>query len=180
MRPFSRCAEAHFILEPFNAKSGRIILVHISCIFFDKHPVSLIIDSSTGFIREVELFYVIDEDVSGDVLDSCDITTVILTDSRVEALSCSMCYNFCPMASSFTIGPDFVVIALNPELEVSFPTYHCVINFFVIIESLNICEISLYVTAAASSNQICKIRYNYHSNRPSETNKRVHSCTSDT
>ena len=100
----------------------------ISPIGGNKAIPSIIIILGTFLIGEVEFFQIVQENIFGNILDAGDCSTIIKTFFWFVLFGCSMGDDFGSSGSTFGISGGSVMIALDPEMEVSSSIYHLVVH----------------------------------------------------
>lgn len=154
---FSKGTKPDFRFKALNFKAPGGVLMGISSIRGNKPIPSSIIILGTLLIGEIELFQVVNEHIFGDILNACYVPTIIKTFTRVVPFGSGMSDNFFRAGSTFMICSGFVVITLDPEVEVTFTTDHLVVHGLVFIESFQVGDVPMDVTAADGDDEVQEV-----------------------
>ncbi len=153
MSTISYHTESNFLLKPFNLKSLCMILILISSISIHKSVISSLEIGLTVSVGEIEPFKVLDEDVLFDLPDASYVTTLVYWLSWIVILCCCMCYDFFSSCTILCLDCP-VMIALDPEMEVSSALNHLVIGSFVVIKLFQVSYVTADLCTTKWYNQI--------------------------
>ena len=154
---FSKGTKSNFRFKALNFKAPGGILMSISSISGNKPIPSSIIILGTLLIGKIELFQIVNEHIFCDILNACYVPTIIKTFTRIIPFGGSMGDNFFCVGSAFVVCSGFVVIALDPEVEVTFTTDHLVVHGLVLIKSFQVGDVSMDVTAADGDDEVKEV-----------------------
>ena len=154
MRSLTHCAESNLFLKVVDIENLRKILMNIPWVSRNKTLVSLIKNVGTFLIWKVELFFVMNKDIFFYVFYACNVATVILTDSGLKFFLVCVGYNLMCWCSPFMICSCFIVIAFDPEDEVTFSLNHGIINLLIFIKFVQVCNVTLGFAATNCNDNI--------------------------
>jgi hypothetical protein len=154
---FSKGTKPDFRFKALNFKAPGGILVGISSISGNKPIPGSIIILGTLLIGEIEPFQVVNEHIFSDILNARNVPTIIKTFTRIIPFGSGMGDNFFRVGSTFMVCSGFVVIALDPKVEITFTTDHLVVHGLVLIESFQVGDVPMNITAADGDDEVKEV-----------------------
>ena len=108
----------------------------------------------TDIISKVISLEVVNENMTRDVLNALDISTLIDALTQGEYFSGSMCDNFGPSCSSLAITCSSIVITFYPKSEESLSFDHLIVGALIVIERFHIIDVLFDITTATATAEI--------------------------
>lgn len=133
MAAFAQGAKSNFFLESLDIERMRMVLIFIPSVLTDEAVILRIKLVLAHRVGEVEFAQIVNEDVFGNILDSCDVSADILGHNRIVCLTCSVSHHFLSASPIFSSHCP-IVVALDVESKEASALDHSIISLLVIFE----------------------------------------------